>query len=246
MWLHPGHREAGGSTALLAAVQEWALRDGAATLMLWVTRSNQAAAGSAGEQDFSRPAPASHCRATQPSSRTDWCLSCGSRPRLDLADADSRVLVRLLGRWPLLPPLYPALRGPARSWRRWLATRPHGVCARSGESPASPGCFPIAEPCFVSVRGLACAGGARCGHGNWTTRARAGARLGAATGRCWSGCQRAHILGGKDRDRFRCGTVAQRPPRAEVVESRVGRDKPRAGPQPSSLARLRSAGLSSG
>jgi GNAT superfamily N-acetyltransferase len=44
MWLHPGHRGAGASTALLAAVRNWALRDGATTLMLWVTRSNHAAA----------------------------------------------------------------------------------------------------------------------------------------------------------------------------------------------------------
>ena len=44
MWLHPGHRGAGASTALLAAVRTWALRDGATTLMLWVTRSNHAAA----------------------------------------------------------------------------------------------------------------------------------------------------------------------------------------------------------
>ncbi|WP_460800493.1 GNAT family N-acetyltransferase [Nocardioides pacificus] len=44
MWLHPGHRGAGASTALLAAVRHWALRDGATTLTLWVTRSNHAAA----------------------------------------------------------------------------------------------------------------------------------------------------------------------------------------------------------
>lgn len=44
MWLHPGHRGAGASTALLAAVRNWASRDGATTLMLWVTRSNHAAA----------------------------------------------------------------------------------------------------------------------------------------------------------------------------------------------------------
>jgi GNAT superfamily N-acetyltransferase len=44
MWLHPGHRGSGVSTALLAAVRNWALCDGAATLMLWVTRSNHAAA----------------------------------------------------------------------------------------------------------------------------------------------------------------------------------------------------------
>ncbi|QNN52775.1 GNAT family N-acetyltransferase [Nocardioides mesophilus] len=43
MWLHPRHRGAGASTALLAAVQDWALRDGATTLMLWVTRGNHAA-----------------------------------------------------------------------------------------------------------------------------------------------------------------------------------------------------------
>lgn len=43
MWLHPAHRGAGTSTALLDAVQEWALRDGATTLMLWVTRGNRAA-----------------------------------------------------------------------------------------------------------------------------------------------------------------------------------------------------------
>jgi GNAT superfamily N-acetyltransferase len=44
MWLHPGHRGAGASRALLAAVRNWALRDGATTLLLWVTRSNHAAA----------------------------------------------------------------------------------------------------------------------------------------------------------------------------------------------------------
>jgi GNAT superfamily N-acetyltransferase len=44
MWLHPGHRGTGASTALLAAVRDWALRDGATTLVLWVTRSNHAAA----------------------------------------------------------------------------------------------------------------------------------------------------------------------------------------------------------
>lgn len=43
MWLHPGHRGADASTALLTAVQNWALRDGAITLMLWVTRGNHAA-----------------------------------------------------------------------------------------------------------------------------------------------------------------------------------------------------------
>lgn len=35
MRLHPGHRGAGASMALLAAVRKWALRDGATTLMLW-------------------------------------------------------------------------------------------------------------------------------------------------------------------------------------------------------------------
>lgn len=44
MWLHPRHRRTGASTALVAAVRTWAQRDGASTLMLWVTRSNQAAA----------------------------------------------------------------------------------------------------------------------------------------------------------------------------------------------------------
>ena len=44
MWLHPAHRGTGASTALLAAVRDWALRDGATTLTLWVTRSNHAAA----------------------------------------------------------------------------------------------------------------------------------------------------------------------------------------------------------
>ncbi len=43
MWLHPGHRGSGASTALVAAVRSWSLRDDAATLMLWVTRSNHAA-----------------------------------------------------------------------------------------------------------------------------------------------------------------------------------------------------------
>jgi GNAT superfamily N-acetyltransferase len=43
MWLHPGHRGRGVSAALLAAVRNWALHDGATTLMLWVTRSNHAA-----------------------------------------------------------------------------------------------------------------------------------------------------------------------------------------------------------
>ncbi len=44
MWLDPRHRGAGASIALLAAVRDWALRDGATTLMLWVTRGNHAAA----------------------------------------------------------------------------------------------------------------------------------------------------------------------------------------------------------
>lgn len=43
MWLHPEHRGAGASTALLTAVRNWALRDGATRLMLWVTRGNHAA-----------------------------------------------------------------------------------------------------------------------------------------------------------------------------------------------------------
>ena len=45
MWVHPGHRGTGASTALLAAVRSWALRDGATTLTLWVTRGNVAATG---------------------------------------------------------------------------------------------------------------------------------------------------------------------------------------------------------
>ncbi|MCA1783845.1 MAG: N-acetyltransferase family protein [Dermatophilaceae bacterium] len=44
MWLHPRHRGTGASAALVAAVRTWAARDGATTLMLWVTRSNHAAA----------------------------------------------------------------------------------------------------------------------------------------------------------------------------------------------------------
>jgi GNAT superfamily N-acetyltransferase len=44
MWLDPRHRGAGASRALLAAVRNWALRDGATTLVLWVTRGNDAAA----------------------------------------------------------------------------------------------------------------------------------------------------------------------------------------------------------
>lgn len=45
MWLHPAHRGSGASTALLTAVRNWAHGDGAATLMLWVTRGNDPAAG---------------------------------------------------------------------------------------------------------------------------------------------------------------------------------------------------------
>lgn len=43
MWVRPGHRGRGASTALVGAVRDWALSDGATTLMLWVTRGNEAA-----------------------------------------------------------------------------------------------------------------------------------------------------------------------------------------------------------
>lgn len=45
MWIHPGHRGAGASVALLSAVRDWARRDGATALVLWVTRGSHAAAG---------------------------------------------------------------------------------------------------------------------------------------------------------------------------------------------------------
>jgi GNAT superfamily N-acetyltransferase len=45
MWLHPAHRGSGAAAALLTAIGNWAQDDGAATLMLWVTRGNDLAAG---------------------------------------------------------------------------------------------------------------------------------------------------------------------------------------------------------
>lgn len=44
MWVHPDHRRLGVAAALLAAVRRWALDQGATRLVLWVTRSNRAAA----------------------------------------------------------------------------------------------------------------------------------------------------------------------------------------------------------
>jgi GNAT superfamily N-acetyltransferase len=42
-WVHPSHRRYGVGAALLSAVEAWAVEDGAATLVLWVTRGNTAA-----------------------------------------------------------------------------------------------------------------------------------------------------------------------------------------------------------
>jgi GNAT superfamily N-acetyltransferase len=70
MWLHPRHRGTGVSKALLAAVRDWAHRDGATTLILWVTRSNHAAAELYQGVGFSEQVPPSRSRATHPSSRT--------------------------------------------------------------------------------------------------------------------------------------------------------------------------------
>jgi GNAT superfamily N-acetyltransferase len=62
MWVHPDHRRAGVASALLEAVRTWARDDGACTLTLWVTRTNDAAtslyrrAGFAATGDF-QPLP---------------------------------------------------------------------------------------------------------------------------------------------------------------------------------------------
>ncbi|HET8603919.1 MAG TPA: GNAT family N-acetyltransferase [Marmoricola sp.] len=54
MWVHPAHRGTGVSTALLEAVRDWAVRDGATRLVLWVTRTNHAAAALYQRAGFAR------------------------------------------------------------------------------------------------------------------------------------------------------------------------------------------------
>ena len=43
MWVHAEHRRTGIASALLDAVRSWARDDGASRLVLWVTRTNNAA-----------------------------------------------------------------------------------------------------------------------------------------------------------------------------------------------------------
>lgn len=94
MWLHPGHRGARASPALLAAVRNWALRDGATTLMLWVTRSNHAAARLYRRAGFSEtgacmPLPSNPALIQDP-----LALEWGIRRRLVTTAANSRVQVQ--------------------------------------------------------------------------------------------------------------------------------------------------------
>jgi GNAT superfamily N-acetyltransferase len=65
MWVHPVHRGHGIASALLAALREWAVGDGAQELSLWVTDGNAAAANAYKRAGFvptgrRQPLPSNH------------------------------------------------------------------------------------------------------------------------------------------------------------------------------------------